>query len=149
LRILNSKRRKKLYVSDLSLDRLSSKQNLIIKFLGTYSFVNGSLSKLRWKKLDSDNGVRREFLLPSSFRSRTDVSWISPTTEQHLIAERDRLNKDLEQAHSYVLLSLSLSLSYPEFLLGFRSTYSQIHQIPRIRTRSNWWSNRIRFDRFP
>jgi len=72
-----------------------------------------------------------------------------PTTEQHLIAERDRLNKDLEQAHSYVLLSLSLSLSYPEFLLGFRSTYSQIYQITRIGTRSNWWSNRIRFDRFP
>lgn len=26
-------------------------------------------------------------------------------TEQHLIAERDRLNKDLEQAHGYVLPS--------------------------------------------
>lgn len=30
----------------------------------------------------------------------------SPTAEQHLIAERDRLNKDLEQAHRCAALSL-------------------------------------------
>lgn len=113
LRILNSKKRKKLYVSNsFSLKSSLSFWKLIWKTsslqLRKRFTEQVKMEEARFRQW----GAFRTFLDKTfSFRSETDVCVWVRNAEQHLIAERDRLNKDLEQAHSYASPFFFLHLS--------------------------------------